>query len=378
MELTIFSALAGSALPGILAMIAGITFLIFIHELGHWLIARMLGFKTPVFSIGFGKREHSLILGRLWETEFRLSPIPLGGYVSIPELEDESTALKTTAQSGRSRSAYKRFPVWKRISVAVAGVAMNALFAVVAIATLYTFVGKPSTQTESVSIDKMSREVTIARDAGLATGDRFVSVDGQTVKTPQDLIAALRDHPNQRFEIVVSRQGHNVSVTVTTDSNGQLGIDSVSVQTTRKFTPMKAGQALSEGLTTAVDTIGEMFRAVGIIAGQLEPPPNLPSGATDLHGIVAIVSIGQQAFDRDTFSFVWLLAIFSLNLAVLNILPLPPLDGGYVLFYSIEGIFRRSVPAGVRTRLTNVFFLLFVLLTLWGLFNDIFKPIKLG
>jgi len=377
MELTSLAALAGSAIPGILAMIAGIVFLIFIHELGHWFVARLLGFQTPVFSIGFGKREHSLVLGTFWETEFRLSPILLGGYVSIPELQDESVALEIAKESGQDLNNFKVHAVWKRISVAVAGVVMNFLFAVIAIAALFAFIGKPSMEVNSTSIGNLSQQVTIARDAGLLAGDKFVSVGGHTVKTPDDLIAAVRASKNQPVVVVVERQGQPVSVTVTPNADGQIGIG-ITVDAVRKYTPVGAGQALSDGFSTSVTSTVEMFKGIGMMVGLVEPPANLPEGATDVHGIVGIVSIGQQAFDQGVFTFVWILAMISLNLAIMNILPFPPLDGGHVLFFSIEGIFRKPVPVGVRNKLTQLFFFLFLLLMFWGLFNDIFKPIKLG
>ena len=377
MELSSSAALAAGALPGILAMVAGIAFLIFIHEIGHWLIARMFGFKTPVFSIGFGKREHSLVLGTFWQTEFRLSPIPLGGYVSIPELQCESTALESAKQPGLDLPKFKVFPVWKRISVAVAGVVMNILFAIVAIAALFTFIGKPSVEVHSTSIANLSTQITIGRDAGLLVGDKFVSVDGRTVKTPNDLISALRGHRGKSVEMVVSRQGENITVTITPNQDGQTGID-VAADAVGKYTPIGAGQALREGVTTSAATMLDMFLGIGMMLGQVETPPNLPSGATDVHGIVGIVSIGQQAFDKGVFAFVWFLSMISLNLAIMNILPFPPLDGGHVLFYSIEGIFGKPLPVGIRTKLTHVFFLLFVILMFYGLFNDIFKPIRLG
>ncbi|MCC6980969.1 MAG: site-2 protease family protein [Candidatus Melainabacteria bacterium] len=377
MELFSSAALAAGALPGILAMVAGIAFLIFIHELGHWLIARMFGFKTPIFSIGFGKREHSLVLGTFWQTEFRLSPIPLGGYVSIPELQDESAALESAQQPGRDLPKFKVFPVWKRISVAVAGVVMNIIFAVFAIAALFTFIGKPSIEVNSTSIANLSTQITIGRDAGLLVGDKFISVDGRAVKTPSDLIAALRGHRGKSVELVVSRLGENITVTITPNQDGQTGID-VAADAVRKYTPIGAVQALREGATTSATTMIDMFRGIGMMLGQVEPPPNLPSGATDVHGIVGIVSIGQQAFDEGAFAFVWLLSMISLNLAIMNILPFPPLDGGHVLFYSIEGIFGKPLPVGIRTKLTQIFFLLFVLLMFYGLFNDIFNPIRLG
>lgn len=372
------SALASGALPGILAMVAGIAFLVFIHELGHWLVARLLGFKTPVFSIGFGKREHSLVLGTFWQTEFRLSPIPLGGYVSIPELQDESTMLEIAKRSGDDTSNITVFPVWKRISVAVAGPMMNVVFAILAFASLLTFVGKPSYEVTSTSVASLSAEMEIASDAGLKAGDKFVSVGGRAIKTPEDLLTALRAYKGKPVEIVISRQGEYVTVNVTPNESGQIGVDSVTPEMVARHTPLSAPEALGESVATSLSTINGVFKGIGMMLGQVEPPPNLPAGATDVHGIVGIVSIGQQAYDRDAFTFIWLLAIISLNLAVMNILPLPPLDGGHVLFFSIEGIFGKPVGVGIQMKLTKVFFIFFVVLALYGLFNDIVKPIKLG
>src|SRR5471030_1619714 len=107
-----------SSLFGIIVMVLSLTFLITIHEGGHWLVARLLGFQTPVFSIGFGPRKWSIVLGRFWNTEFRLSPILAGGYVSLPEMQDETTANELAKQQGVDLKELRFFPVWKRIAVA--------------------------------------------------------------------------------------------------------------------------------------------------------------------------------------------------------------------------------------------------------------------
>lgn len=377
MELFSNSAQVWGALPGMMAMIAGMAALIFIHELGHWLVARILGFQTPVFSVGFGNRKHSLVLGTFWKTEFRLSPIPLGGYVSIPELQDESTALAGARQPGQDLTGFNVFPVWKRILVAVAGVVMNVLFAIFAIAALYTFIGKPSTQLNSILIAKLSAQLTTASDAGLSIGDRFISVGGQAVKTPADLIAALGAHKGMPVEIVVSRLGQTIAVIITPNENGQIGLEAVTTEAILKHTPVEPGQALREGANISFKTMYDMFRGIGMMLRTVEPPPNVPAGATDVHGIVGIISIGQQVYEQGAFAFIWLLSIISLNLAVINILPFPPLDGGHILFFAIEGTFGKPAPVKIKNRITNVFFSLFVLLMLLGLFNDIFKPIRL-
>ncbi len=374
-----FSALlvsSATALPGILAMVLGIAFLILIHEFGHWIVARALGFQTPVFAIGFGKRSWSLVLGTWFNTEFRISPILLGGYVSIPELQDETTAREALEGSGKTLENFKVFPVWKRIAVAVAGVTMNVIFTIVAIAGLLATIGQPSLNVDHTLIKEISPQVTIAKDAGLQSGDVFVSVDGQSVKTPQDLMQAFQGKKGVPVTVVVDRNGTPVTVQVTPDASGRIGV-MLDVKATRTYSPMSIGDATSEAFSkTGSATVG-MFKGIGMMLGLVAPPENLPAGATDVHGIVGIVQIGAQAFDQGIFDFVWILAMISLNLAIMNILPFPPLDGGYVLFFGIEGIVRKPVPIGIRNRIAMVFFFLLLGLMFYGLFNDVTKPINL-
>jgi len=114
----------------IAVMVLGLCLLITIHELGHWFVARLFGFQTPVFSIGFGPRKWSIVLGKFWNTEFRLAPILAGGYVSIPELQDETTA-KELLKDNPDIKTLQVFPVWQRICVAAAGVVFNVVSAVI-------------------------------------------------------------------------------------------------------------------------------------------------------------------------------------------------------------------------------------------------------
>ena len=366
---------AASALPGYAAMILGIAFLILIHELGHWAVARFFGFKTPVFSIGFGKREWSLVLGTFWETEFRLSPILLGGYVSIPELQDETTAvemLKGTGQDGE----VKNFAVWKKISVAIAGVTMNMIFAVVAIAMLFAFIGEPSAKINHTGVAGLSQEITVASDAGIQPGDVFVSVDGQTVTTPDDLKSALSKAGGNPVTVIVDRGGSPVTVTLTPTDDGLIGI-ALSVDAEQVYTPMGIGEASAKAVGATYDATVGMFKGFGMMLGLVETPKNLPDGAADVHGVVGIVQIGAQAFDLGIFQFVWILAMISINLAVLNILPIPMLDGGHILFFTYEGITGKPVPVELKNKLSMIFFMLLMGLMVYGLFNDITKPISL-
>ena len=132
-----------SSFTSIAVMVLGLCLLITIHELGHWFVARLFGFKTPVFSIGFGPRKWSIVLGKFWDTEFRLAPILAGGYVSIPELQDETTAQELLKDDPNAAKDLKVFPVWQRICVAAAGVVFNVVSAVIMLFALFAFVGEP-------------------------------------------------------------------------------------------------------------------------------------------------------------------------------------------------------------------------------------------
>lgn len=359
-------------LPGIAAMIFGFAFLILFHELGHWLVARAFGFKTPVFSIGFGKREWSLVLGTWWQTEFRISPILLGGYVSIPELSDETTIGKKKEDD----STAKFFPAWQKIAVALAGVTFNMILAVVMIASLFAFIGKPAPDILSTSVRGLSSEITIAQDAGLETGDRFVSIDGVSVKTPDDLIGALQSNKGKQVVVVVDRHGFPVEVQVTPDQDGRIGI-ALDAEVVAKYERQPVGTAIVDGVKTTASSTVAMVKGIGMMVGLVEKPASLPDGATDVHGVVGIVQIGAQAFDQGIFAFIWLLAMLNINLAIMNVLPLPMLDGGHVVFFTVEGIIRRPVSPAFKERLYRLTFMLLMMLMVYALYNDIFKPIQL-
>lgn len=362
-----------AALPGILAMVVALMFLILIHEFGHWIVARLLGFQTPVFSIGFGKRNWSLVLGKFWDTEFRLSPILLGGYVSIPELGDETTAKET---QGDEFKGYTSHPVWKRMAVAVAGVTMNMLFAIVCITMMFSIVGAPKMDISATKIGGFDTKVTIAKDAGLLENDVFVSVDGTPVKMPEDLLKAVQSRKNQPTKVVVNRNGKPVEVEVTPNADGRIGIR-IDVDAERSYERQDIWTATKSGVSTSFGAVYQMLKGIGMMAGIVEKPAGLPDQALEMHGIVGIVQVGGQAFDRGLFDFFWMVAMLSVNLALINILPIPLLDGGHILFFSIEKLTGKPVPLEVRERLYKVFGTLLLMLMFWGLFNDFARPIQL-
>ena len=372
-----FLGLIQANMLGIGAMILGLMFLILVHEFGHWIVARLCGFKTPVFSIGFGKREWSLVLGKFWDTEFRIAPIMLGGYVSIPELADESMldASKKDKPDSETKDL-KVFPVWKRQLVAVAGVVMNILTAFVILASLLFFIGKPAADITATKIGSFSNEVTIAQDAGFEVGDKFISVDGVKVVTPEDLTKAIGSNKSTEILVVVERNSQPIEITVTPNGDGFIGIG-LDIDYVQTFEKQDFMTSVTDGAKTTGVQLWGMVKGIGMMVGLVDPPPGTPDGATDVHGVVAIVQIGADAFGAGTFQFLWIVAMISLNLALLNILPIPLLDGGHMLFFAIESIRGKPVNIEFREKLYRIFFMLLIMLMFYGLFNDIFNPVKM-
>jgi regulator of sigma E protease len=346
--------------PGHWAMIAALMLMIVVHEFGHWFLARLFGFNAPVFSVGFGSKPR-LYLGKLWGTEFQITPWLFGGYVKIDPTDGDFT----------SKAA------WKRASVLVGGVAMNVLTVVVLAFAMFTTVGERHAVPTAVQVQQVDTTITIARDAGIQPGDQFVSVDGKPVSSAKELSQSIGAHKDGTPATVVVRRGaEDVTVTVTPNSDGRIGIalgERYEVQ--YKKYGITDGAARAVGFTADMGV--QMFRGIGMMIGLVETPQGLPAGATDVHGLVAVVQMGEMAFNDGAYSFLMLVMLMSMNLAVFNILPIPLLDGGHLMFLGWEKLTGRPLNKDVQGRISQIFFFLLIALMLFGLFNDIFRPIQM-
>lgn len=256
---------------GIIVMVLSLTFLITIHEAGHWIVARLLGFQTPVFSIGFGPRKWSIVLGKFWNTEFRLAPILAGGYVSLPEMQDETTAKELLEQQGVELKELRFFPVWKRIAVALAGVTFNFIGAVVMLFLVFACMGEPSTKIDSTIVKSLTTQVSIAKDAGIQPGDTFVSVGGKSVVTPDDLSKALGASKGQPVAVVVKRGAQDVTVNVTPNQDGHIGVG-LDVNGTQIYVPVPATKAAYDAGRITTSLVGQTVKGFGMMLGIVKRP----------------------------------------------------------------------------------------------------------
>lgn len=337
--------------------IGGLAFLIVAHEFGHWFVARLLGFEVSTFSIGFGKP--ALKFGRLWGTDFQVTPWLLGGYVSINPTDP----------------TFQRSKVWKRAAVMAAGVTMNTLLAICIAFWMFAGIGEPRTQWDSVTVKEFSPTVTAARDAGVNVDDQFVAIDGKPVREPAD----VRKHIQSRqgsgpVTITVKRNGATLDVRVTPNQDGLVGIVPGGTYHT-EHTPLSVKDAAARSLSMTADGA---YRTVEWIAVKLKlapKPPELPDEAMELHGIVAIAQVGANAVDQGMFQFLLILWMLNINLAVFNLLPLPVLDGGHLVFLGIEKLRGKPVSTELQGRLMTIFGYLLFGLMIYAVANDFINPI---
>ena len=319
-----------------------LTILVFVHELGHYLVARLCGVRIEVFSIGFGPE----IFG--WTdrvgTRWKVSAIPLGGYVKMfGEREAEEAGPELTAHE--RAGAFHLKPLAQRAAVVFAGPAANFIFAAVVLMGLFVTVGEPFTPPVVGTVQPGSA----AALGGIEPGDRFVSIAGEPVDRFEDVQEIVRDNPGVPLPVTVTRGAGDVELRVTpgvreeTDNFGVerrfgfLGVTGGNREFVRHGVITAAGRAVVATYTLTAMTV----EAVGeIIVGT--------RSTKELGGPLRIAQISGEASQVGLLSIIWILIVLSINLGLINLFPIPVLDGGHLLFYAAEAI--RGKPLGPKAQ----------------------------
>jgi len=324
-----------------------LTVLVFVHELGHYLIARWNGVRIEVFSIGFGPEVFGW-----WDragTRWKFSTIPLGGYVKMFGDSDASSGLPVPglarlAPADRDVSFhYKR--LGQRAAIVAAGPAANFLFAVAVLAILFTTYGQPFTPAEVGQVQPGSA----AEQGGIHPGDVIVSIDGSAVQRFEDVQQIVRLNPGVPMTIGVRRDGQEQTLNVTpsrtelTDRFGNhyqiglLGIARSGMEYVKRDPASAIIQAGTETWDLSVSTLKAMWQ---IIIG---------TRATDeLGGPLRIAQMSGEVAQGGVVAVLWFMAVLSINLGLINLFHVPVLDGGHLLFYAAEAV--RGKPLGQRAQ----------------------------
>ena len=336
---------------------------ILIHEFGHFIVALKLGLRVEAFSIGFGT---ALWKKKINGVEYRISAIPLGGYVSIPDVDPEGTkALEGSREKVKVEGEQRkvRIPAWKEILVAVAGPLMNVVLAAVLAVVLACV---PGAKFGECLLDvKTVLEDGVGAKAGILPGDRIVSINGNSVRTKSDMQTEFLIAKGRESEIGILRGGTNVVV--------RAAPEFVKINPVAEVPLLKVVLRESEGadappwmssrnpLRQLAWDAGSIFR---VLKG-LVTPKEAKATSQALGGPVMIAEGLYRQVRRDPLDGLGFLRFLNVNLAILNLLPIPVLDGGLIMFALCAMIFRRRVPDCVVKYLSTAFMV--ILMGLMGL-----------
>jgi regulator of sigma E protease len=323
-----------------------LTVLVFVHELGHYLVARYNGVRIEVFSIGFGPE-----LFGWWDragTRWKFSAVPLGGYVKMfgdadpMSMPGERIVAMTAAERAVSFH-HKR--LMQRTAVVAAGPVANFVFAIVVLSALFATVGQPFTPADVGRVQPGSA----AEAAGIKAGDVIARIDGEKIARFEDVQRLVRLNTGTPMTMVLRRGATDVTITVTprvttlTDRFGNehrlglLGIERSGVNYVRRdpvTAVWQAGVETTDLVTGTLEAVWQM--AIGV------------RNTDELGGPVRIAQMSGEVWQGGVVALLWFMAVLSVNLGLINLFPIPVLDGGHLLFYAAEAI--RGRPLGHRAQ----------------------------
>ena len=363
------TAIAG-ILPYLVPFLIVITILVFVHEMGHYLVARWNGVRVEVFSIGFGRELFGWTdkVGTRW----KFSLIPLGGYVKMYGDQDAASRpsgdLKQMSLQERSVTLHAKKP-WQRIAVAAAGPLANYIFAVVLLFALYVVIGQRYLSTE---ISQVIPE-TPAAHAGLMKGDVVRQIQGQPINSFKELEDIISSSPGEKLTLEFDRAGQSHHIEVTPAQNeikdrfgrvryvGSLGV-------ARAVTPSFKELSLSEAIVASlVDTYhlsaGMLHGIWQIIIGE--------RSSEELGGVLRIAKISGEVAQSGLANLLWLMAFLSINLGLINLFPIPMLDGGHIVLHLVEVVTGKPVNEKAQEFAFKIGFSIVVAVMVLAMWNDL-------
>lgn len=361
----------------VLGAIALLLVLIVVHEAGHFFAARFFGMQTPVVGLGLPFFGPTWLIGKYKEVEFRFHPVLLGAYVAIPEMDDESS---NTEEFNITLPHPKRsFPAWQRMIVSFAGPGSNFIFALLLAIMAVTFVGVP----KEFYISQISSQASAEVKSKLREGDQIIKLNDKVVKSQYKFINTLKERPNQEVNLWLQRSGNKANVPyciheqVKTNGDGRLNIMLAGAANSSPEGPPVIAQLSSgweyfaEWFSYCINMIGALLASLFHIGAQRVNPK-------DVHGIiVATDKIAEMIRQNVSLIFQWG-ALFSIELGIINLIPMLPLDGGHILFQAGEIVSGGRKLNKFREYVAQAGLVAILLLTVFILFNDFryYLPIK--
>lgn len=357
------------AIPFLIALMV----IVFIHELGHFLVARWCGVTVEAFSIGFGGE----IAG--WRdrhgTRWKLCWIPLGGYVKF-EGDANPASMPEAAPAAdtiRSPGNFHGKPVWQRAAVVVAGPAANFILAILIFASAFAFVGVPFTEPRVDDVMPGSA----AEKAGILAGDLVVEIDGRSIESFTDLQEAIVTRAGETVTIVVDRGGQLVTLKAIPDLReepdgfgGKFRMGLLGVKRNPggevHYRKLDIGRSIEKGFSRTWYIVSTTFRYVGkLVTGR--------ESADQLGGPIAIAKAAGDAAAIGLFQFIEVIGILSVSIGLINLFPIPMLDGGHLVYYGIEALRGKPLGPNAQEWGFRIGFSLVIMLMVIGTWNDVVR-----
>ncbi|MFN4142004.1 RIP metalloprotease RseP [Aestuariivirga sp.] len=357
------------AIPFLIALLI----IVFIHELGHFLVARWCGVSVDAFSIGFGKE----IVG--WHdkhgTRWKLAWIPLGGYVKFKgdanaaSLPDAETVEKAKGDPGNFHGK----PVWQRAAVVAAGPVANFILAIFIFSAAFMAVGVPVMEPRVDEVLPGSA----AEQAGILQGDVVVSIDGEEIESFAELQQAIFTRAEEELAVVVERNGERIGLTVVPhlkeepdNFGGKIRIGLIGVKHSPdggvRFERLGFGEAVEKGVERTWFIVETTFRYLGKLFTGRE--------STDqLGGPIAMAKAAGDAASNGLFQFVSVVAFLSVSIGLINLFPIPMLDGGHLVYYAIEAVRGKPLGENAQEWGFRIGFSLVIMLMVVGTWNDLVR-----
>lgn len=381
---------------------------VFVHELGHFIAAKLTGVYAPVFSLGWGSRAWGRKVG---ETDYRISWLPIGGYVRMASRDDETMAKiegggETELPAGEAGAAafaetghakgmnpvryddralapfgpipvpedrwFESKAIWARVVILLAGVTMNALLTFAVLTMMFAVYGRPF-------VPPVVNEIVAgkpAAGAGLMSGDSIVAISGAPVESWVDVLEKITASPGKPITLDVRRNGARVVLTMTPEPTpGQDPATGEAITVGRigagsrdpvRRNPVSLGQAVVEGWNSTWDMAGSVLKVVrGLVTGAVS--------VKQLGGPIAIARTSVQAARGGIEPLLFLIAFLSINIAILNLLPIPLLDGGNIVINIVEAIKGKAFSIRTREYIMRAGLVVVLLLFVVVMRNDIMR-----
>ncbi|MEW6219326.1 MAG: RIP metalloprotease RseP [Thermodesulfobacteriota bacterium] len=335
--------------------------LIFVHELGHFLFAKLFRVKVFKFSLGFGPRVVGKTIG---DTEYLLSAFPLGGYVKMAgENPDDEVGPEDTAVSFSAK------PIWMRFIIVAAGPFSNLLFAVLVYFLIFSLVGLPILSTRIGEV----QEGSAAEAAGLLKDDLILAIDGEPTDRWEEVSDRIRESGGRPVVLTVERGGETLTVTgqpILKKTSNLFGEEvevpllGISASADVRIEQLDLGRAVTESLTRTVEII--QLTVLGIVKIIQHVVP-----ASSLGGPILIAQMAGQHLEAGWVNLFYFIGLLSVNLGILNLLPIPILDGGHLVFFTMEAVMRKPLSMRTREILQQVGMVILVSLMFFVFYNDL-------